>query len=64
MQVVQKGGITHSLTTLLPPRSDFYSFEKLQVFILEILIPLLIIFKFHKLFEKKTFNLILLKKEK
>lgn len=56
-----KGGITHSLTTLLPPRSDFYSFEKLQVFILEILIPLLIIFKFHKLFEKKTFNLILLK---
>ncbi len=56
-----KGGIAHSLTTLLPPRSDFYSFEKLQVFLFEILFPLLIIFKFHKLFQKKTFNLFLLK---
>lgn len=51
-----KGGIIHSLTTLLPPRSDFYSFEKIQVFLLEILVPLIILFKFHKLFLKQSFE--------
>ena len=51
-----KGGIIHSLTTLIPPRSDFYSFQKLLKFILKIFIPLLIIFKFHKLFTKKIDN--------
>ena len=47
-----KGGIFHSLTTLIPPRSDFYSFEKLSKFLLKILLPLILLLKFHKLFER------------
>lgn len=52
-----KGGIAHSLTTLIPPKSDFYSLEKLLKFILKILLPLMVILKFHYLFGKKTDNL-------
>ena len=52
-----KGGIFHSLTTLIPPRSDFYSFEKLSKFLLKILLPLILLLKFHKLFERKVENI-------
>ena len=57
-----KGGIIHSLTTLIPPRSDFYSFQKLSKFMVKILIPLLLIFKLHKLLTKKIDNFITFEK--
>ena len=56
-----KGGILHSLTTLIPPRSDFYSFEKLLKFFMKILLPLVLILKFHKLFERKIENIFIFK---
>ena len=41
-----KGGIAHSLTTLIPPKSDFYSLEKLLKFIFGIIL-LFLIFNIH-----------------
>ncbi len=57
-----KGGIFHSLTTLIPPRSDFYSYFKFSKFLSQIFIPLIIILKIHILFSKKIRNLILFDK--
>ena len=37
-----KGGIYHSLTTLFPPTSNYYSFNTLKYFILDIFFPLFI----------------------
>jgi hypothetical protein len=56
-----KGGILHSLTTLVPPRSDFYSFDKLGIFFMKILLPLVVLLKFHKLFERRIENIFIFK---
>ena len=42
-----KGGITHSLSTLLPPNSDFYSFNNLKRFFINLLLPILILLFFY-----------------